>query len=260
MRSYGVLIEEEIGKLTSTVEQVLRFSRLESAQSVTAQLGATQLHTGLLAGLVGLLLVVVYAFLYYRGLGIVAISSLAIAALLSYLTVVLLSDYESFAMSLAGIAGLIVAIGITADSFVVYFERLRDEVREGKSLRTAVERGWQRARRTILVSDTVSFIAAAVLYKFAVTDVQNFAFTLGLTTIVDVVVVFLFTKPMISILARTRFFGQGHKLSGLDPARLGRRSPWRGGERPAARPGGVQPGGAQASAPAIRPRTDPKEA
>jgi preprotein translocase subunit SecD len=231
-----------------------------SVESVSAQLGATQLHAGLLAGLVGLLLVVVYAFLYYRGLGIVAISSLAIAALLSYLTVVLLSDYESFAMSLAGIAGLIVAIGITADSFVVYFERLRDEVREGKSLRTAVERGWQRARRTILVSDTVSFIAAAVLYKFAVTDVQNFAFTLGLTTIVDVVVVFLFTKPMISILARTRFFGQGHKLSGLDPARLGRRSPWRGGERPAARPGGVQPGGAQASAPAIRPRTDPKEA
>jgi preprotein translocase subunit SecD len=100
-----------------------------------------------------------------------------------------------------------------------------------------------------------------VLYKFAVTDVQNFAFTLGLTTIVDVVVVFLFTKPMISILARTKFFGQGHKLSGLDPARLGRRSPWRGGRRPAARPGGVQPGGAQASAPAIaRPRTDPKEA
>jgi preprotein translocase subunit SecD len=232
-----------------------------SVESVSAQLGATQLHAGLLAGLVGLLLVVVYAFLYYRGLGIVAISSLAIAALLSYLTVVLLSDYESFAMSLAGIAGLIVAIGITADSFVVYFERLRDEVREGKSLRTAVERGWQRARRTILVSDTVSFIAAAVLYKFAVTDVQNFAFTLGLTTIVDVVVVFLFTKPMISILARTKFFGQGHKLSGLDPARLGRRSPWRGGRRPAARPGGVQPGGAQASAPAIaRPRTDPKEA
>ena len=230
-----------------------------SVESVSAQLGATQLHAGLLAGLVGLLLVVIYAFLYYRGLGIVAISSLAIAALLSYLTVVLLSDYESFAMSLAGIAGLIVAIGITADSFVVYFERLRDEVREGKSLRTAVERGWQRARRTILVSDTVSFIAAAVLYKFAVTDVQNFAFTLGLTTIVDVVVVFLFTKPMISILARTRFFGQGHKLSGLDPARLGRPSPWRGGSRhPAPWP---EPGGPRASAPATtRPRTDPKEA
>ena len=213
---------------------------------MTAQLGASQLHAGLLAGLVGLLLVVVYAFAYYRGLGFVAISSLAIAALLSYLAVVLLSDYESFAMSLAGIAGLIVAIGITADSFVVFFERLRDEVREGKSLRTAVERGWQRARRTILVSDTVSFIAAAVLYKFAVTDVQNFAFTLGLTTVVDVVVVFLFTKPMITLLARTKFFGGGHKLSGLDPARLGRRSPWRGSRRPAPRP---QPGGRGAPRP-----------
>jgi preprotein translocase subunit SecD len=235
----------------------LTFQKI-SVESVSAQLGATQLHTGLLAGLVGLLLVVIYAFLYYRGLGIVSVSSLAIAGLVSYLAVVLLSVYESFAMSLAGIAGLIVAIGITADSFVVYFERLRDEVREGKSLRTAVERGWQRARRTILVSDTVSFIAAAVLYKFAVTDVQNFAFTLGLTTVVDIIVVFLFTKPMITILARTKFYGQGHKLSGLDPARLGMRSPLRGSRRPAPRP---QPGGAQAGSSATaRPRTDPKEA
>ena len=230
----------------------------ESVQSVSAQLGASQLHAGLLAGAVGLLLVVAYAFLYYRGLGIVAVSSLAIAALLTYLSVVLLSLYESFALSLAGIAGLIVAIGITADSFVVFFERLRDEVRDGRSLRAAVERGWQRARRTILVSDTVSFIAAAVLYKFAVTDVQNFAFTLGLTTLVDVVVVFLFTKPMVTLLVRTKFYGQGHPLSGLDPARLGARSPWRGSRRPAAgpRPGAVPGGGASAA----QPRTDPKEA
>jgi preprotein translocase subunit SecD len=244
-----------------------------SEQSVSAQLGSSQLQAGLLAGLVGLLLVVVYAFLYYRGLGIVSVSSLAIAALLSYLAVVLLSDYESFVLSLAGIAGLIVAIGITADSFVVFFERLRDEVRDGKSLRAAVERGWQRARRTILVSDTVSFIAAAVLYKFAVSDVQNFAFTLGLTTLIDVVVVFLFTKPMITLLARTRFYGGGHRLSGLDPARLGARSPWRGSRRPAPRPqpGGTRagttsasttqaaraPGGASATA---QPRTNPKEA
>ncbi|HTS99857.1 MAG TPA: protein translocase subunit SecD [Streptosporangiaceae bacterium] len=223
-------------------------------QSVSAQLGSSALQAGLLAGALGLLLVVVYAFLYYRGLGIVAVSSLAIAALISYLSVVLLSLYESFALSLAGIAGLIVAVGITADSFVVFFERLRDEVREGKSLRSAVERGWQRARRTILVSDTVSFIAAAVLYKFAVTDVQNFAFTLGLTTLVDVIVVFLFTKPMITLLARTKFFGGQHRLSGLDPARLGTRSPWRGSRRPAPRP---QPGG---GAPAAAPRTNPKEA
>jgi preprotein translocase subunit SecD len=235
----------------------LSFQKVQ-VQSISAQLGSSQLHAGLLAGLIGLLLVVVYAFLYYRGLGIVAVSSLAIAALVSYLAVVLLSLYESFAMSLAGIAGLIVAIGITADSFVVFFERLRDEVREGKSLRAAVERGWQRARRTILVSDTVSFMAAAVLYKFAVSEVQNFAFTLGLTTLVDVVVVFLFTKPMITLLARTKFYGGGHKLSGLDPARLGARSPWRGSRRPATRPqAGRVPGGAASTA---QPRTDPKEA
>jgi preprotein translocase subunit SecD len=226
----------------------------QSILSVSPQLGASQLHAGLLAGLIGLLLVVIYAFFYYRGLGIVSISSLAISALLTYLSVVLLSLYESFTLSLAGIAGLIVAIGITADSFVVFFERLRDEVREGRSLRTAVEHGWHRARRTILVSDTVSFIAAAVLYKFAISDVQNFAFTLGLTTLVDVIVVFLFTKPMITLLARTEFFGGQHKWSGLDPARLGTRSPWRGTRRPAARP---QAGPASSIA---QPRTDPKEA
>jgi preprotein translocase subunit SecD len=232
--------------------------QLESQQTVSAQLGSSYLQAGLLAGAAGLFLVVVYAFLYYRGLGIVAISSLAISALLTYLCVVLLSLYEDFALSLAGIAGLIVAIGITADSFVVFFERLRDEVRDGKSLRTAVERGWQRARRTILVSDSVSFIAAAVLYKFAVTDVQNFAFTLGLTTLIDVVVVFLFTKPTITLLARTEFFGGGHRLSGLDPARLGARSPWRGTRRPAARPQPREaPGGAASAA---QPRTNPKEA
>jgi len=136
----------------------------------------------------------------------------------------------------------------------VFFERLRDEVREGRSLRAAVEHGWHRARRTILVSDTVSFIAAAVLYKFAISDVQNFAFTLGLTTLVDVIVVFLFTKPMITLLARTEFFGGQHKWSGLDPARLGTRSPWRGTRRPAARP---QVGPASSTA---QPRTDPREA
>jgi preprotein translocase subunit SecD len=226
----------------------------QSVESVSPELGSSQLKAGLLAGAFGLLLVVVYAFLYYRGLGIVSISSLAIAALVTYLAVVLLSVYESFALSLAGIAGLIVAIGITADSFVVFFERLRDEVRDGKSLRASVEHGWVRARRTILVSDTVSFIAAAVLYKFAVSDVQNFAFTLGLTTLIDVIVVFLFTKPMVTLLARTKFFGGQHRLSGLDPARLGMRSPWRGARRPATRP---QPGGAASAA---APRTNPKEA
>jgi preprotein translocase subunit SecD len=212
----------------------LSFKNLYTS-SVSAQLGSAQLSAGLFAACVGLALVVLYSFLYYRGLGVVSVSSLAIAASLSYLAVVLLSKYENFTLSLAGVAGLIVAIGITADSFVVYFERLRDEVREGRSLRAAVERGWTRARRTILVSDTVSFLAALLLYILSIGDVRGFAFTLGLTTMIDVIVVFLFTKPMITLLARTKFYGQGHKLSGLDPARLGARSPWRGSRpRPAA--------------------------
>ncbi len=210
----------------------LSFRNLNTS-SVSASLGSDQLSAGLFAAMVGLLLVVIYSFLYYRGLGVVSVSSLAIAGLLTYLSVVLLSKYEGFTLSLAGIAGLIVAIGITADSFIVYFERLRDEVREGRSLRTAVERGWTRARRTILVSDTVSFLAALLLYILSIGDVRGFAFTLGLTTLIDVIVVFLFTKPMITLLARTKFYGQGHPLSGLDPARLGARAPWRGGRRPA---------------------------
>jgi preprotein translocase subunit SecD len=212
----------------------LSFKNLYTS-GVSASLGSDQLSAGLFAALIGLLLVVVYSFIYYRGLGVVSVSSLAIAAALSYLSVVLLSRYASFTLSLAGIAGLIVAIGITADSFIVYFERLRDEVREGRSLRAAVERGWGRARRTILVSDTVSFLAALLLYILSEGDVRGFAFTLGLTTLIDVIVVFLFTKPMVTLLARTKFYGQGHPLSGLDPARLGARAPWRGGgARPAA--------------------------
>jgi preprotein translocase subunit SecD len=183
----------------------------------------------------------------------VSVSSLAIAAALSYLSVVLLSKYEGFTLTLAGIAGLIVAIGITADSFIVFFERLRDEVREGRSLRAAVERGWTRARRTILVSDTVSFLAALLLYILSIGDVRGFAFTLGLTTLVDIIVVFLFTKPMVTLLARTKFYGQGHKLSGLDPARLGARAPWRGSRRPA-------PATSSATAAVSRASTTSKEA
>lgn len=200
----------------------------ESVQSVSPQLGHDQLNAGLIAAAFGLLLVVLYLLLYYRGLAVVAVSSLVIAALIAYLSVILLGKYQHFALSLAGIAGLIVAIGITADSFVVFFERLRDEVRDGRSLRAAVERGWTRARRTILVSDTVSFLAAALLYYFAIGTVRGFAFTLGLTTVIDVLVVFTFTKPMITLLARTEFFGRGHPMSGLDPKRLGARAPWRG--------------------------------
>jgi preprotein translocase subunit SecD len=208
----------------------LNFTTL-SVNSTSPELGHSSLEAGLIAGMLGLGLVVIYMFLYYRGLGLVSVSSLLIAALLAYLSVVLLTRYQNFHMELSGIAGLIVAIGITADSFIVFFERLRDEVRDGKTLRPAVESGWKRARRTILVSDTVSFLAAVLLYKFAVSDVQGFAYTLGLTTLIDVIVVFLFTKPMVTLLAGTKFFGGGHRWSGLDPDRLGARTPWRSGVR-----------------------------
>jgi preprotein translocase subunit SecD len=202
-----------------------------TAKTVSALLGHSSLVGGLLAGIIGLTLVTIYLFAYYRGLGVVAVSSLLLAALLAYLSVVLLSKYQNFTMSLSAIAGLVVAIGITADSFIVYFERLRDAIRDGKTLRPAAESGWKRARRTILMSDTVSFLAAALLYHFAVGDVQGFAYTLGLTTLIDVLVVFLFTKPMVTLLAGTRFYGGGHRWSGLDPARLGAKTPWRSSTR-----------------------------
>jgi len=204
---------------------------VQDVQSISPQIGHSSLTAGLIAGILGLLLVIIYLFYYYRGLGIVSVSSLLIAALLAYFSVVLLSRYQNFTMSLSAIAGLVVAIGITADSFIVYFERLRDEVRDGKTLRPAVEAGWKRARRTILVSDTVSFLAAVLLYHFAVSDVQGFAYTLGLTTLIDVIVVFLFTKPMVTLLAGTKFFSSGHPWSGLDPERLGAKTRWRASTR-----------------------------
>ena len=219
------------------LQNVLKYGSLPlnftilSENTVSATLGHAQLTGGLIAAAIGLALVIIYSFLYYRGLGVVSVLSLVIAAVLALLSVVLLSKYQNFHLELAGIAGLIVAIGITADSFVVFFERLRDEVREGKQLRPAVEAGWKRARRTILVSDTVSFIAALLLYYFSIGEVKGFAYTLGLTTIIDIVVVFLFTKPMVTLLARTNFYGNGHPMSGLDPARLGARAPWRSSVR-----------------------------
>jgi preprotein translocase subunit SecD len=231
-------IEGQFGQQEATdLANVLKYGALplkfnqSSIESVSATLGKDQLTAGLTAGAIGLGLVVLYCLFYYRGLGFVAISSLVIAGTLTYESVVLLGKAIDFRMSLAGIAGAIVAIGITADSFVVFFERLRDEVREGRSLRTAVERGWHRARRTIIVADAVSFIAALLLYWFAIGGVKGFAFTLGLTTLIDVIVVFFFTKPLVTILARTKFFGGGHRWSGLDPSTLGTTK-----KRPGARP------------------------
>jgi len=188
---------------------------------ISPQLGGDQLHRGLLAGAIGLFLVVLYSLFQYRVLGLVTVSSLVIASAMTYALVTLLGWSYGFRLTMAGVTGLIVSIGITADSFIIYFERVRDEVRDGRQLRAAVETGWVRARRTILISDGVNFLAAVVLYVLAASNVRGFAFTLMLTTIVDIVVVMLFTHPLLSILAGTKFFGGGHKWSGLDPARLG---------------------------------------
>ncbi|MEV6115542.1 protein translocase subunit SecD [Streptomyces sp. NPDC052109] len=205
----------------------------QSVTTVTAALGGEQLHAGLLAGAIGLALVVIYLVAYYRGLSVVAMASLLVSAILTYVIMSLLGPAIGFALNLPAVCGAIVAIGITADSFIVYFERIRDEIREGRSLRPAVERAWPRARRTILVSDFVSFLAAAVLFIVTVGKVQGFAFTLGLTTVLDVVVVFLFTKPLMTLLARRKFFANGHKWSGLDPQSLGAKPPLRRTRRPA---------------------------
>jgi preprotein translocase subunit SecD len=199
----------------------------QSVTTVTAALGGEQLHAGLIAGAIGLLLVVIYLVVYYRGLALIALASLLVSAVLTYVIMTLLGPAIGFALNLPAVCGAIVAIGITADSFIVFFERIRDEIREGRSLRPSVERAWPRARRTILVSDFVSFLAAAVLFVVTVGKVQGFAFTLGLTTVLDVVVVFLFTKPLMTILARKKFFANGHPWSGLDPKRLGAKPPLR---------------------------------
>ncbi|MGW7446138.1 protein translocase subunit SecD [Kitasatospora sp. NPDC054795] len=199
--------------------------------TVSPALGSDQLKAGLVAGAIGMLLVVAYSLVYYRGLGLVSIAGLLVSAALTYSIMSLLGNAIGFALNLPAVCGAIVAIGITADSFIVYFERIRDEVREGAPLRPAVQRAWPRARRTILVSDFVSFLCAAVLYVVSVGKVQGFAFTLGLTTALDVVVIFLFTKPLITLLARRKFFLNGHPWSGLDPKRLGARPPLRSSRR-----------------------------
>ncbi len=192
-----------------------------SIQVIGPSLAGDQLRAGITAGLLGLFLVMLYCLVYYRGLGLVVIASLLVAAATTYAMVLLLAKSAGFTLTLPGIAGLIVAVGITADSFIVYFERIRDEMRGGKSMRVAVEAGWIRARATCLAADSVSILAAVVLYIFAAGVVKGFAFALGLSTIIDLVVFFWFTHPMVSWLARFPFFYKGHKLSGLDAENLG---------------------------------------
>ncbi|MGI8694936.1 MAG: protein translocase subunit SecD [Geodermatophilaceae bacterium] len=185
-----------------------------NAETVSAELGIEQLRAGLIAGGIGVVLVFVYTMLYYRLLGLVTIASLLLSGALVYAVLVILGRQIGFTLTLAGIAGFIVAIGITADSFVVFFERLKDEVQEGRSMRSAVPRAWVRARRTILSADAVSFLAAAILYFLAIGAVKGFAFTLGLSTLLDLVIVFLFTHPLVSVLARKKGFSSP-RFSGL---------------------------------------------
>lgn len=204
---------------------------IQSEMQISATLGEDQLRSGVLAGVIGLLLVVVYSLFQYRALGFVTVASLVVAGVLTYLAICILGWTENYRLSLAGVAGLIVAIGQTADSFIVYFERIRDELRDGRGLVSAVENGWRRAKRTVLASKAVNLLAAIVLYFVAVGNVRGFAFTLGLTAIADLIVVFMFTHPTLQMLARTKFFGDGHKLSGLDPEGLGVGPIYRGGGR-----------------------------
>lgn len=212
---------------SATLANQLQFGSLplnfeqQSKQSISATLGGEHLKVGFYAAIVGLILVVLYLLQQYHALAGLATASLFLAGGIVYLAVAILSWSMGYRLSLAGVVGLIVAVGVTMDSFIIYFERIRDEVRDGKPLATAVETGWNRAKRTIVVSDIVNIVAAVVLYVLAVGGVQGFAFTLGLTTLVDLGIIFLFTHPMMSLLIKTRYFGEGRKFSGLDPLHLG---------------------------------------
>jgi preprotein translocase subunit SecD len=218
----GDFKESEARSLANSLKYGALPLKFESTvETVGPSLAGNQLSAGITAGIIGLLIVMLYCLLYYRGLGLVVIASLVIAAAITYAIVLVLAKTAGFTLTLPGIAGLIVAVGITADSFIVYFERIRDEMREGRSMRVAVETGWKRARNTCLAADAVSVLAAVVLYIFAIGVVRGFAFALGISTIIDVAVFFWFTKPVMTLCARAKFFNGGGRLSGLSAETLG---------------------------------------
>jgi preprotein translocase subunit SecD len=210
-----------------TLADQLKFGALpigfevQSSEVISSTLGSSQLQSGLIAGLIGLILVFGYSLFQYRLLGLVTVASLVVAAIVTYFVIVIMSWREGYRLSLAGVAGLIVAIGFTADSFIVYFERIRDELRDGRALVSAVEAGWKRALRTIFAAKAVNLLSAVVLFILAVGNVRGFALTLGVTTIIDVIIVVLFTHPVLQLLATTKYFSAGHPMSGLDPNALG---------------------------------------
>jgi preprotein translocase subunit SecD len=214
-------------KTATELANVLKYGALplafeiSSVDTVSPTLGSDQLQAGIIAGIIGLVLVTVFAFVYYRGLTVVVVASLALAAAQTWALMVLLGHSVGFALNLPGVAGAIVAIGVTADSFIIYFERIRDEVREGRPLRSAIETGWVKSRNTILVADGVSLLSAVVLFFLAIGGVKGFAFVLGLTTILDIMIVFFFTKPLVSLLGRTKFYGGGHPWSGFGAEHMG---------------------------------------
>lgn len=199
----------------------ISFDRDVTSQDIGASLAGNQLRAGMWAGGIGFILVLLFCLLYYRGLGLVVVASLLVAAAVTYAMVLLLSETAGFTLTLPGIAGFVIAVGATADSFIIFFERIRDEMREGKSMRVAVETGWKRARVTRLAANVVSLLSAAVLYIFATGVVKGFGFALGLSTLIDIAVLFWFTKPAVSWLARFKFFNGGGQLSGLSKETLG---------------------------------------
>lgn len=219
----GQFTPEEAGQLAN----VLKFGSLplnfepSQVESVSPTLGGEQLRVGLIAGALGLAIVAIYALFYYRGLGLVVLMSLGLAGVTTYVMMTLLGTAVGFTLSLPAIAGAIVGVAVTADAFIIYFERIRDEIREGRSLRSSLESGWKKARSTIFVANAVQILAAIVLYILAVGGVQGFAFSLGLTTFINLVLVVCFTKPLVTLLGRTKFFGEGHRLSGLSPDKMG---------------------------------------
>lgn len=207
MGSFTAQSSKELANTLKYGSLPLSFSQSE-AQTVSATLGSTSLRTGLLAGAVGLAAVLVYCLIYYRMLGLLIAASLALSGVAVFGLLVLLGRWINFTLDLSGIAGLIIGIGMTADSFVVFFERIKDEVREGRSFRSAVPRGWARARRTVLSGNAVSFLAAAVLYILAIGQVRGFAFTLGLTTVMDTIIVFLVTAPLVTLASRSAYWAK----------------------------------------------------
>ena len=231
---------------------VLRYGSLpvelerQTVQTVSASLGEDSLRAGVIAGFTGVGLVLIYMIIYYRALGVVVVLGLAVWAALLWSIVSWLGETQGLALTLSGVTGIIVSIGVTVDSYVVYFERLKDEVRAGRTLRTSTERAFRRAFRTILAANITAFLGAAVLWWLTVGSVRGFAFFLGLSTALDVVVAWLFTQPMVMWLSRSRvfvdmpFLGVARGLASVPGAEL-RSGPGRRSGRPP-RPSGAKAG------------------